>query len=228
MAVVHWNTRSFHTKHHEIHSIIHDFNAQVLCFQESYHTSEKPVFLRHFAAYNVASPSATFRPCGGVSTLVSNKIPHRQIPLATSLQAVAINVTLHRSITVCNLYLPPSQSVPYNLLSNLVSQLPTPFILLGDFNAHSTIWGNNSNDARGDDVEKLISDFNLCLLNDKTHTFVHSGLGTTSSIDLTICSPSLYLDFQWQVADDLYSSDHFPIILNSITPTVEPHLPRYN
>ena len=72
-------------------------------------------------------------------------------------------------------------------------------------------------DARGDDVEKLIADFNLCLLNDKTPTFVHSGLGTTSSID-----------FQWQVADDLHSSDHFPIILNSITPTVEPHLPRHS
>ena len=36
-----------------------------------------------------------------------------------------------------------------------------------------------------------------------------------SQIDLSVCDPSLVLDFEWRVHDDLCGSDHYPIILSS-------------
>ena len=73
-----------------------------------------------------------------VTTLLSNTVSQRQIILNTNLQAHAVNVTLHRNFTICNLYLPPNKHVSYQELHDLISQLP-PFLLLGDFNAHNPL-----------------------------------------------------------------------------------------
>ena len=48
---------------------------------------------------------------GGVSIIVNNNIPHKQIPLDTSLQAVAEKLTLHCTVTLCSIYLPSHASI---------------------------------------------------------------------------------------------------------------------
>ena len=42
--------------------------------------------------------------------------------------------------------------------------------------------------------------------------------GTFISTDLTLCSPSLFLDFYWKVGPDPCGSDHFPILLENDGP----------
>ena len=34
-------------------------------------------------------------------------------------------------------------------------------------------------------------------MNDKSNTFLDSGKGTLSALDLSLCHPSLYLDIDW-------------------------------
>ena len=46
-------------------------------------------------------------------------------------------------------------------------------------------------------------------------TYLHPATGSFTSIDLTMCSPSLFMDLTWREEEDLYGSDHFPIILES-------------
>ena len=53
-------------------------------------------------------------------------------------------------------------------------------------------------------------------MNDKSHTYLDSGKGTFSSIDLSLCYPSIFLDYHWSVCEDQHGSDHFPIIIESI------------
>ena len=48
------------------------------------------------------------RDSGGVSIFVNNKALHSHIPLHTNLQALAVSITLHRVITRCSIYIPPS------------------------------------------------------------------------------------------------------------------------
>ena len=33
--------------------------------------------------------------------------------------------------------------------------------------------------------------------------------------DISVCDPSLALEFDWQIHDDLCGSDHFPVILKT-------------
>jgi len=75
----------------------------------------------------------------------------------------------------------------------------TPAILLlGDFNAHSSLWGCSKTDVRGKLVGDLL-EHNLSLLNDGSYTYLHPATGSSSAIDLSMATPSLYLDFSWLV-----------------------------
>ena len=55
----------------------------------------------------------------------------------------------------------------------------------------------------------------LCILNDGSSTYIHPATGSTSALDLSICGPSLVLDYEWNIHEDLCGSDHFPVILTS-------------
>ena len=64
-------------------------------------------------------------------------------------------------------------------------------------------------------------------MNDKSNTFLDSGKGTFSALDLSICHPSLYLDYKWSVCEDQHGSDHFPIVIESIKTSEEDHNPKW-
>ena len=88
--------------------------------------------------------------------MIKKSIPHRQISLKTNLQAVAVTLSLHKTMTLCSIYIPPSYPLGGNELDQLISQLPSPFILIGDMNAHITIYGNAPNNSKGNTLENFI------------------------------------------------------------------------
>ena len=53
------------------------------------------------------------------------------------------------------------------------------------------------------------------MINDGSSTYIHPATGSTSALDLSICGPSLVLDYEWNIHEDLCGSDHFPVILTS-------------
>ena len=122
---------------------------------------------------------------------------------------MAVSVTLHRTISICSIYIPPRSKIVEKDLDEIVNQLPTPFLLLGDFNGHNFIWGSDDVNDKGRIIENFINKNNLCLYNNKTPTYLHPATGTYTSLDLSICYPTLLLDYEWKVHDDLCGSDHF-------------------
>ena len=73
-------------------------------------------------------------------------------------------------------------------------------------------------------LEDLFSEMDLCILNDGSSTYIHPATGSTSTLDLSICGHSLVLDYEWNIHEDLYGSDHFPMILTS-NAVEEPRIP---
>ena len=94
-------------------------------------------------------------------------------------------------------------------------------MLLGDFNGHNVLWGCNKNNTRGEIIENFITSNDLCLMNDKSYTYLHPATGTFSSLDLSLCHPSLLLHFDWSVCEDQHGSDHFPIVIESVSASAE-------
>ena len=64
-------------------------------------------------------------------------------------------------------------------------------------------------------------------MNDKSNTYFDSGKGTFSSLDLSLCHPSLYLEFDWSVCEDQRGSDHFSIVFESVQTHDEGHFSKW-
>ena len=167
------------------------------------------------------------RPIGGSSILIKKGIPHEALALHTNLQAVAAKITLHCTFTICSIYIPPRYELTQAELDRLVSQLPVPFLLLGDFNAHSSLWGCQNSNRFGNIVELILEHFDLCLLNDDSPTYLHPASGSMTAIDLSVCSPNIFMDFQWKVHRDQCGSDHFPIFIDIIKRMPEERVPNW-
>ena len=119
---------------------------------------------------------------------------------------------MNRKISVCSLHLPRSLDFDLHDLQSLVDQLPVPFLLLGDFNAHNPLWGSENLDNKGKVIEDLDRN-DIALFNDGSMTFHNVYSNRFSALDLSISSSSIHLDFHWSVNDYLNGSDHFPIHL---------------
>ena len=209
--ILQWNCRGFSANFEEISVLIDKYKPVALRLQETFLSNTSRVSLKHHSIYQ-SNLNGCDRARGGVAVVVSDSVPHRQININTSLQATALSISLTKTITICSVYLPPSLPIDCNKLDELIDQLPKPFILMG---------------AKGRQMEDFISAHDLCLLNDKTYTYLHPATGSYSSLDLTLCSPEVASDFTWKVDDDLHGSDHFPILVSELGHSIQQRPERW-
>ena len=136
--------------------MISDYNPSVFCFQETFLKPDDNILLKGFNMYNYIHTDC-LRPSGGASIFVKSSFPQRNIDLQTHLQATAISVTLDREMTKKSVHIPPSFSLNSQHCANLLQQLPSPYIILGDFNGHNILWGGQNNESRGELIEIFIT-----------------------------------------------------------------------
>jgi ribonuclease HI len=215
--IINWNCRGFRRNLDEIKNLIRDYDPMALCLQETYTGPGKTIDFRQYSSYHCHAISTDGRSIGGVTLMIKKSIPHRQVPLKSDIQAVAITFSGFKTITLCSIYLPPSLKLDQKDLENLVDQLPSPFMMVGDFNAHNNIWDENKKNpinSKGKIIENVILQHELCIYNDGSATYIHPANGNMSAIDLSLCSPNVFMDYSWEVHEDLCGSDHFPTFLH--------------
>ena len=112
----------------------------------------------------------------------------------------------------------------------MLDSFPSDCLVLGDFNAHSHLWGSNNEDKRGKVVEDILDSHQLILLNNSVHTRFDSHNQTSSLLDLSICHPSIYMDVDYEILSDRLGSDHHPILIsaNISNPPVPERRPKWN
>ncbi|GFT33193.1 probable RNA-directed DNA polymerase from transposon X-element [Trichonephila clavipes] len=185
----------------------------VIALQETFLKSCHTAKIRRYGCVRKDTEGSSVS--GGVCIFTSLDIPSSALSLHTSLQAVAVRIHSTSLFTVCCLYLPPNVVIRQQDLNDLVDQLPAPFVILGDFNGHSTLWGSVKTNHRGRQIEQVLSDHCLCLLNHEEPTHFHEPTRSFHTLDLAICSPSLLPILNFSVEKDLYNSDHFPVVLSN-------------
>ena len=145
--LIQWNCRGIKPRYEELLLLLTLLRPSVFCLQETYLKPEDNFTFKTFNTYNHIH-SDCHRASGGSSILVK---------LKTDLQAVAVSATLEKEITLCSVYIPPSFSLRSEHLNSLLQQLPSPYMLLGDFNGHNVLWGSNDTDHRGELIEDFIT-----------------------------------------------------------------------
>ena len=226
MTLVQWNIRGYRSNYYELRNLISDSNASCICLQETKIGNSIPFCPRGFDIFT--SNRVDGEPHGGVAILVRRELPHIEIDITTPLQATAIQVQLNKFYTICSLYLPPSEEVPKSDIEQLIDQLPEPFLILGDYNARSPLWGDHTVNTKGRVFEQILARTSHGLLNDGRPTHLHIATDTLSCIDLSLCSGSALSDFSWDISDSLYNSDHFPIFISCNESSPPVRTKRYN
>ena len=214
MKIIQWNIRGYRAKYPELLSLMQSHNPSVVCLQEAMLGDRVPRAPNGYSLQSYSSTNAAV-PGDGLVFLFRLDVPYLRIPLNTTLQAFAFRTGTNPQLVICNLYISPNAAFNANQLEALVNQLDSPFIVLGDFNAKSRIWGSETENSRGQLIEDYLERNEVCIMNNGLPTRFDTYSGNTSALDLTLCSPQLQARFDWTTEDETHGSDHFPIIIST-------------
>ena len=129
--------------------------------------------------------------------------------LPVLLTTTAVSVSLDKEIAIYSGVHPALIFFKHENLNSLIQQLHTPYSILGDFNGNTILCGNKGNNSRGELIEDVITENDICFMNNKPYTYIHSPTKYSfSSMDLLLCHPSHFLDFKWSLCEDQHHSDH--------------------
>ena len=213
--IMQWNAQGIAGKKDEVLDYISKYKIDIIAIQETKLFGDREIKI---PKYNIEKLDGHWNRMahGGLATYVHNEIPYKRIPINVPMQALAIRVQLSSLITICNVYSPRSHQLSEQILEDLLAQLPSPVLILGDFNAYHELWGDRAADARGNVIHSFLMTNNLNILNSGQSTRI--SYGTESAIDLTICSPILQSELVWSALSSPGSSDHCPIITTVLCP----------
>ena len=165
---------------------------------------------------------------GGLMTFVKEDIPYRVVNAysgdeenGTECLAVEIRLDQGRSFTLVNTYRAPTREAGQRPSFDHIRVPVTPFVLAGDWNAHSPLWDDSQpGDRWGEALEEWVMDNPMAVLNTGVNTRVNRATGGGSAPDVSLVHTSLVAGAVWEVRPPL-GSDHFPIKISlEISPVV--------
>ena len=206
-----WNAEGAYPKKTPLKNKLDTAKIDIACLQETHLKVGSRFTIRGYQTFSMPREGRTK---GGVLILVRNEIPATEFKLDTNQQTEihGIKFTVDNTdITLFNVYSPQDKQ----LCLNLMDIPPENCLVIGDFNSHSTSWGYQENDTRGNEVEDWQIDNSLVLINDPKDppTFFSRRWRTTTTPDLAFATGDIASKTSRHVQNQLGGSDHRPIIL---------------
>ena len=227
LSLLQWNAQSLRAHSNELKQFIATSTEKphLICVQETW---LQPQLEFRFPGYSVERRDRPDGRGGGVAILISESISYSVLDFGgVDAEALGVKITAgDKKLTIVNIYNPPQQRIDPAAYKKLLSE---PYsIIVGDFNAYSSLWGGATTDINGLALEDLLEECNLVTLNtgEGTHIQYTGGL---SPLDLTFVSQRLAARCTWSVLGNSLGSDHLPVITTiDEQPAVEnPHQVRW-
>lgn len=209
VRILQWNSRSAISNKSNLLNLLNSNLISVAAISETWFTPSTHFNVGGYSCLRDDRPEGTG---GGAALFIKKSLPFFPInnikPPNADFQMVAAKI---KDTSFISVYLPPTAHFNKQAWLQIVRQLSPPFFILGDFNAHSPVWGSAFSDRDGRSVMDFLDESNLFLLNDGSPTRISRPNTNPSAVDLSICSTSLASLSSWMVSPDPCSSDHFPI-----------------
>lgn len=174
--IISWNTQGLRTSRQELQLIINNLEPSIICLQETMCKTDKVAEIRGYNAIHRQRQTSN-RAAGGIITAIKNGIDYTEILLNTQMEITAVKVESPINATILNIYIPPNVVIPKNEITGILTQIPKPFIMTGDMNAHHHLWGSEFINNRGEILEEIFNEMDLMVLNNgdcakKVHKFI--------------------------------------------------------
>ena len=215
--ILQWNANGIGSKQTELSIFLEAHNVKVADIQESKLTakSRSP----NIQNYILVRQDRRLGPGGGLLFFIHNSVSFTRKPLSTMskndphLEELTISIAMDNTeLLITNVYIRPA--ISYNgryspPLDHLLTG--TDSLVLGDFNAHHSLWHSGTTDTRGNQLADSVSTSSFAVLNTDSPTRL-PGSANPSSPDVSLASTSLITSSEWQTHTTM-SSDHLPILI---------------
>ena len=136
----------------------------------------------------------------------------------TEWMSFDIPLSSKKKLRLTNIYVPPKNSKEVNEDHFSPDEWPSKEydMILGDVNAHSLLWDNNTSngtsDTRAEKIEDWLASSGMACLNDGKRTHFNRSTGGEAAPDTSFVHSSLLDKVSWRTTKKL-GSDHLPIII---------------
>ena len=200
----------------EAYSFFTENNISILALQECYNKGGVPSGFDHNFHVIFSGPDPK------VCLILSKDVTFSLISNLSDTHIVCVECLLHdQPFYFINCYFQPS--LDPNVLSDKLDRILTSLhdrnvIVLGNFNARSSLWGDLLTNERGSIFSELIFKHSLYIHNEKHSGFTFSSHLGSSVIDLTLSNLSNFRISDWHIdRDRLPLTDHFLILFKILS-----------
>ena len=224
LSVVTLNCNSLYARLAEVKLLLNSMKPSVMCLSETW---VEDTYLPTFIGYHCLWANRTAHGGGGLCILIHQSLC-ALLPADTvgslpggelELQAVKLRLASGIYFSILNLY-NPNAAITIQEFTHYTNQLNPPYVLTGDFNAHSPLLSSNCrrSDLTGQSLEQLLLITSLTQPNEVDfHTYIDRRTGRGSCLDLFILSSDVAPYFHLNRLRDV-GSDHYPISASSTIP----------
>ena len=164
-----FNCNSLLSKLSDIKLMLSQQRPDLVCFSETWLNGTR---MPKFSGYSAQWLHREDRGGGGLGYLVRDGLTVVDLPVSAyptgvlEFQAFSLALASGRLLNIISLY-NPSQNVTLPEFQHLLGQLTQPFLVVGDFNAHSPLlMSGDSSNITGRSLEALLLEMEcLCLAN---------------------------------------------------------------
>ena len=93
---VQWNIRGLQANEEELNMLLSNFNPILVSLQETFLKPDKTATFKNCSLYNLPSEESNVTIHRSIAILVNSAVPHSEIQLNTSLQAITVRATCHK------------------------------------------------------------------------------------------------------------------------------------
>ena len=205
--ILQWNANGIGNKQTELSIFLEAHNVKVAAIQESKLTakSRSP----NIQNYTLVRHDRRQGPGGGLLFFIHNSVSFTRKSLSTTskndphLEELTISIAMDNTeLLITNVYIPPASSCNGRYSPPIDHLLTgTDSLVLGDFNAHHSLWHSGTTDSRGNQLADSVSISSFAVLNTDSPTRL-PGNADPSSPDVSLASASLITSSEWQNTHD--------------------------
>ena len=153
--ILQWNTNGIGNKQMELSIFLEAQKVKVAVIQEFKLTAQSRS--PNIQNYTLLRQDRRLRPGGGLMFFIHNTVSFTRKPLSTTskndphLEELTISIAMDNTeLLITNVYIPPASSCNGRYSPPLDHLLTgTDSLVIGDFNAHHSLWHSGTTDTRG-------------------------------------------------------------------------------
>lgn len=217
LNIIQWNCQSLIPKLNDLDSYLHNEKIHICFLSETWLKCDNHINLAGYSVFRRDRADGY----GGLAILVHQSINCilKNLPRHNdNIDLLCLEVLNNNKLQhIIGVYSPSNVIVSVRDYQELFSQYSEKTLIVGDFNAHHTAWSYTT-DTRG----RLLSDTSL----NHNYVFLNNGDFTRcaklnnsvvcTSPDVSFCSADLSLDFNWNVTNESFGSDHLIISIKTL------------